>query len=109
MCMFCGETKPVLRIFIIDNKKTIEYCPNCLSIKAQNGRLNNLVPNLTFVDDITNKSGAIKYIAYDEHYTLNKDTLIRLITHTLTKDEFIILRNKYGNKYMLHDDFYNYD
>jgi len=104
--MFCGNMSPVLKTHIKDNTKTLEYCPYCLNVHVLTNKL-NLEPCMDFIDDITNKPGAIQYIAHNESYTLNVETLKRLITHTLTKKEYKILHDKYGDCYMLHEDFYD--
>jgi len=106
MCMFCGNTNPVLKIEITDKYGTIEYCPNCLCLYAYNNGI-DFVESPFFKDDITNTYGAICYHSFDETYFLSLETLKRLVCHNLTKEEYRILVNKYGeHKFMLHDDFY---
>lgn len=64
--------------------------------------------NPDFVDDITGENGAVKYETEGESYTLEKETMERLILCNLTPEEYFTLAEKYSpHNFSLHDDFYD--
>lgn len=110
MCMVCGNSTTV-DVMIIDKDSSRIYCPNCLATALGHDMV-NLCNNPSLTDDITGEKGAILYITYKEQYCLNRDTMKRLISHTLTSTEWKILHDKYVKPtgafmFMLHDDFYD--
>ena len=89
-----------------DKKGEHHLCPNCVAFALCNGEL-HLENDENLKDDITGKNGAVEFISGDEHYTLERETMIRLLCHNLEPDEWIILSKKYGaDKFQLHSDFY---
>ena len=94
---------------------------NNLAEKSATGELRNaLEENENFIDEITGKRGAIKFVSLNynhktEVYCLNKDTLIRFVNVNLKPIEYGILminhcgwnqNNEIRVPYELHDDFY---
>ena len=106
-CSICGENGEVLIVEITDKNGVKIYCPNCIIYSYMNGKL-HLENCSDFADDITGKFGAVKYKNFDEVYTLEKDTMTRLITRNLLPEEYFSLVTKYGaDKFLLHGDFYD--
>lgn len=109
MCDICKRNHRVIEITITDNNGSTHYCPNCIIIEASNGRL-KLTDNPNLICDITRKPGAVIFESLNEHYTLQSDIMMRLLTYNLTPNEWKTLIKKYNqNNYMLHDDFYDED
>lgn len=109
--MQCSKCKNALYedilITITDKNTETVYCPNCLLLEQLNGTL-ILENNPEFIDDITGEKGAIKYESKHESYTLEKETLARLILVHLTPEEYFALSAKYSpHNFSLHDDFYD--
>ena len=107
-CSKCGfEKHPSILVKITDNNGEAIYCPNCLLLHQLEGIL-KLKNNPNFIDDITGKKGAVKYEAEGESYTLEKETMERLILCNLTPEEYFALAEKYSpHNFCLHDDFYD--
>ena len=85
------------------------FCPNCLCLEVANRKL-KLENDETLRDDITGEYGAVEFCSCDEHYVLERETMIRLICHNLDPDEWMALADKYGeDKFELHSDFYDED
>lgn len=107
MCNACSSNSPIVKVTITDKNQVATFCHNCLAVKVINKEV-NFENNYKFICDVTKKPGAVKYESADETYILSSDILERLILHSLTKDEYFALIEKYGeNSYMLHDDFYD--
>ena len=108
-CKNCKCEAQILLIKLTDTNSTETYCPNCLALAFCENKL-NFQNNPNFIDDITGKPGAVKFESNDESYSLEKETMLRLISYNLKPNEYFALADKYGNdKYMLHDDFYTED
>lgn len=112
MCMLCGKSYTV-DIMVIDKNSTRTFCPNCLTVATLNNTL-MFENNKNIKDDITGEYGAILYIADREQYSVNRDTLRRLILCNLTPKEWNILNDKYVKphntfRFLLHEDFYDDD
>ena len=108
--MRCGNCEKDYDVNIIiklkDKMGEQSFCPTCLALMVYNNDL-YLENDISLKDDVTGKWGAVEYLSGDEHYVLEKGTMIRLICHNLKKDEYLILTKKYGSdKFQLHDDFY---
>ena len=108
-CDICGiEEYPRILTRIIDKNKKQVLCPFCVTKGVLDGTLDTLEEDPGFVDDITGQNGAIKISNGDDEYSLNKETLLRLLGHCLTKAEYKILTEKYSEEnYLLHEDFYD--
>ena len=105
-CEKCSFTHDVIIVEITDGVKILRLCPNCVAVSFLNNEL-SFINNPDFVDDITGKPGAVKYSCADEVYSLERRSMMRLISHNLRPCEYHALVKKYGaNKFMLHDDFY---
>lgn len=109
-CEICKrELEKCIDYCITDNEGEKHYCPNCITLKILQGEI-ELTNSKSLICDILKKQGAVKFSCMDEEYYLEKDIMIRLLTHNLTKQEYITLVSKYGDElYMLHDDFYTID
>ena len=110
MCIMCGESH-IVDVMIIDKDSTRTFCPNCLVTGIYNNYI-NFANNKNLTDDITGTKGAVAYIALNESYILNRETLRRLILNSLYPWEWKALNDKYikptGKFYfMLHEDFYD--
>ncbi len=60
--------------------------------------------------DICNYTNALSLTDHEDNITFNlcPNHLLQLITHSLGKEEVLILIKKYSNKtFYLHDDFYD--
>lgn len=90
------------------NDQIIEYCPTRRYIALLKGSLQEQLQNdSSLMDDVTGKPGAIRYNSKGETYCLEKDSMIRLLSHNLQPNEYMTLVQKYGsNQYLLHADFY---
>lgn len=108
-CEGCGlEGSPSFLTRIVSKNKEQVLCPLCVTRGVLDGTLDNLEEDPGFVDDITGQKGAIKISDGDDVYSLNKETLIRLIEHNLTKKEYKVLSKKYSkDNFHLHEDFYD--
>lgn len=110
-CKKClRNIKDNIIVNIIDRNGVKSYCPNCLSFELQTHNL-NIAEDINLDCDITRQPGAVIYKSGDELYVLNKKSMLRLLSYNLTPDEYKILKDKAGDKfmYMLHDDFYTED
>lgn len=109
-CWRCGWDKflPVLNK-LTDGAGRKVLCPNCTAILIAEREL-SFENDPKMNDDITGKTGAVEYMSGDERYVLECETMLRLLAHNLTKEEWKALTRKYGeNQYMLHEDFYAED
>jgi hypothetical protein len=114
-CCKCGENNKVILAEITDKNSSAVYCPNCLletiaNFEATKGsRETCFFENSDeFIDDITDEKGAVIYKSQDESYSLDAETMLRLIDHSLYPDEYFELADKYGyDKFHLHSDFYD--
>ena len=108
-CEKCGYVNPKGLVNIIDAKRTIVVCANCLAEMYYCDEL-QFENNMDFKDDITGLPGAVKYQAIDECYCLEKETMYRLITRNLKPEEYFALVELYGSEhFLLHDDSYTED
>ena len=119
MCFVCKRSMPV-DIHITDADGVKVLCPNHIIAEMAVGRL-KLKPVAHLKDELQGKSGAVHLVASGgkEDYTLNPDTMRRLINHGLYKAEWrglAKLRIEQGKAsgywdlpYMLHSDFYSED
>ncbi len=107
VCQECGYNKAEYIIIALKDKNGEQYlCPNCVAMKLCEGEL-YFENDMNLQDDITGEYGAVEFNTADEHYVLEKDTMIRLLCHNLEPDEWIALAKKYGeHKFQLHSDFY---
>lgn len=106
-CCVCGLNDLIVNTFSF-NEKSISYCPNCMRQAILDDSLKRTLENdVTLTDDITGKSGAVLLVSGNETYTLEKETMLRLVSYTLKPEEYAALFKKYGNAYMLHEDFYD--
>lgn len=110
-CMICGYNKVQnILVQLVDAEKTRIMCPNCI---AQAVALGNITfeADYNLIDDITGLPGAVQFCFSNdtEHYTLSPRAMIRLLAHDLRAHEWKALVAKYGEQYMLHDDFYTKD
>ena len=107
-CNNCKEKfNEIVTATITDKNGSTSYCMNCVTSLAVNDEL-KLENNMEFIDDITGKNGAVKYENLDEHYTLEKDTMRRLICNALEPEEYFALVKLYGaSQFQLHSDFYD--
>ena len=106
VCQKCGYNVESIVGTLKDKNGEQHLCPNCVAMMLCEGKL-HLENSENLKDDITGKSGAIAFISGDEHYTLEKETMMRLLSHNLDPDEWVALSEKYGeDKFMLHSDFY---
>lgn len=109
VCERCNRELGSMVSKITDGVKTIHLCPNCVAISFYNGNL-SFINNSEFIDDVTGKPGAVRYVSRNEEYYLERRAMMRLLTHNLRKAEYLALAAKYGaNQYMLHSDFYSQD
>ena len=108
-CENCKKECDAIMIKIKDAVRELNLCPNCLAISFLENEISFLNdPNL--VDDITGKPGAVEFVSHNERYVLERRAMMRLISHNLKKNEYLVLAKKYGaDKYMIHDDFYAED
>ncbi len=105
-CEKCSFTHEHIIVEITDAVKTIHLCPNCVAVSFLGNEL-SFINHPDFVDDVTGKHGAVRYVCGDEEYFLERRAMMRLISHNLRKNEYLVLAKKYGShKYMLHEDFY---
>lgn len=109
-CIHCGCNLERILISLTDAAKERIICPNCVAEEVISGNL-TFEPNYDLVDDITGLPGAVKFqfLGDSEHYTLAPRAMLRLLAHDLRPDEWTVLIDKYGDQYMLHDDFYTED
>ena len=108
-CIICGKSFNRIEATIKDKNSEKTYCPNCLIGEFIEGNL-NLENDLNLIDDITGEHGAVEYKSDHESYTLERETMLRLIAHDLDCDEYFALAKKYGaDMFHLHDDFYDPD
>lgn len=109
-CMHCGCKLERILVSLIDAAEERIICPNCIAAAVIAGNL-TFEPNYDLVDDITGLPGAVKFqfLGDSEHYTLAPRAMLRLLAHDLRPDEWMALIDKYGDQYMLHDDFYTED
>lgn len=107
-CSKCGMMLPdYLTMELADKNGSMAYCPNCITEAAYNDEL-SFVADDNLICDITGKPGAVRFVCEGETYTLNPDSMVRLVRHTLNPDEYFALTKKYSAaNYMLHDDFYD--
>ena len=106
-CSECGFDEKIVVISITDKNGSLEFCPNCLIKQFIENEL-SFENHPDFVDDVTGEKGAVKFESYDEVYVLEKERMLRLISHNLEPEEYFALAEKYGaNKYMIHEDFYD--
>lgn len=107
-CSVCGRKQNFINIKITDNNGPHVFCHCCLAIREQNSDIPTFENNMDFVDDITGTNGAVKYESGDESYSLDRETLRRLVFRHLTPNEWKILSNKYSpHNHALHEDFYD--
>ena len=104
-CMHCGYNTESVLVTFIDAAEVRTLCPNCFTAAVMAGDL-KFETNYDLVDDITGLPGAVKFDNKTEHYTLAPRTMLRLLAHDLRAHEWKALVAKYGEQYMLHDDFY---
>lgn len=109
VCEKCQKDYGKIIIRLRDKNGEQTFCPNCLAFTVSNGDL-KIENDKTLRDDVTGKFGAVEYCSLNERYTLEKETMIRLICKNLTPEEWFALKEKYGaDKFELHDDFYDED
>lgn len=108
-CEHCGYSIAHVVITLTDGVRSQMLCPNCIAYGILDNKI-SFTNNPNFIDDITRKSGAVRFEAYGESYTLERCTMMRLLAHNLHPAEYKALAKKYGaDKYMIHDDFYDED
>lgn len=88
-CDVCGKQngRVPINIIIKDGIKETVYCPNCMTRAFLENKL-NFVNDPSLIDDITGQAGAVEYIATQEHYVLEKEAMLRLISHSLRLSEY---------------------
>lgn len=101
------ETLDILRIEIESAAGVETYDPNTLLIHAIDHpeQVISLTPMPDQVSDVSNDA-AVLYRTDDLEIKLSPKELLRFIYHNLTAEEFFKLRDKYGDFYEIHDDFY---
>ncbi len=105
-CSKCGLNHDFLIVTLETISGDFKYCPNCLSIAAQNGFPHVLKGKE--ICDITGRPDAVKYVSFNETYCLTESVLLRLLNFNLHPDEYRALVSKYSvNNWLLHDDFYD--
>lgn len=105
-CMNCGYNKvPNIIVDLIDAAETRMMCPNCFTQAVAAGTL-TFEADCNLVDDITGLPGAVRFVNDFENYTLSPRAMLRLLAHDLRPQEWKALVAKYGEQFMLHDDFY---
>lgn len=105
-CMSCGYNKaPNILVTLVDAAETRILCPNCIAVAVASGTL-KFEADYNLVDDITGLPGAVKFLNDFENYTLSPRAMLRLLAHDLRAHEWQKLVEKYGEQFMLHDDFY---
>ena len=107
-CDYCNKkyTDSIIEIIKCVNKTHI-LCPNCRAIHIQNSSF-ELEEAIDLDDDILGTPGAVVFTSGDEEYYLKKDTMLRLLSHSLLPEEYKALK-KDCFQYMLHCDFYTKD
>lgn len=108
----CGNDCEVVLSSIDDGKEKIILCANDLlfyslgMIKDENLIKYLSDTNITQICEICGEE-AVLYKEYEAEMKLCNNHLHRLIKRNLSPEDFKILYNRYGNIFLLHDDFYD--
>ena len=106
-CSICGSEYEAIVSTVTDKKSSTNYCPNCLMFAVYEGTL-NVENEPLFVDEITGVQGAVLFDTHHARYVLDKDSFIRLVSHSLYPAEYKALVARHGTKeFHLHDCFYD--
>jgi len=123
-----SDTLPLLELRVDHAGGSLKTCPNgfaACAIWSQSGRKPDLpdsflgkgsetfniktlepVPGLA---SILSGKPAVRYRADDLDIALTPDELYRLASHSLSPDEYLALRDRYGMFHEIHEDFYDPD
>ena len=108
-CKVCGHKDEIALVSLKANGIEDVLCQNCLIMTVMDGSF-VLDNDENLIDDVTGEKGAISFESIDEHYTLEKSAMERLIKNSLLDYEYFALAEKYSpSNFMLHDDFYDPD
>lgn len=97
---------------IVTNAGVLRACYTCLYRHVKDDSLTlECIPELEC--EVTGELGAVIYTGFKnqntgktERYILNPETMKRLLTYSLTQEEYIKLYIRKGFQFMIHDLFY---
>lgn len=113
-CELCHNTYPKTAIItMIDNIGSLRACHNCLYKAIKNDLLAlEEIPELEC--ELSKELGAVIYTGYrnpetekTERYILNPESMKRLLTYSLNRQEHFKLYVRHGYQFMLHQDCYS--
>ena len=120
-CENCGYNEHKCVAQIVGSNGTVTLCLNCSAEKVYEylekgyewDKTLRFENSMDFIDEITGKPGAVKYIMEfedgdAESYVLEKSTMLRLLNYNLTPYEHAALVDKHTwEPFLLHEDFYD--
>ena len=112
-CELCETEYPENAIVnIVTNSGVLRACYTCLYRHVKDASLTlEYIPELEC--EVTGELGAVIYTGFKnqntgktERYILNPETMKRLLTYSLTQEEYTKLYIRKGFQFMIHDLFY---
>ena len=107
ICNHCKKEYPDLHICTITDQEGIQrYCHNCL-IKLCSKQSLDIQNNQAYLCEVTGED-AVKLQTGNKFYFLEKELMLRFLTHSLKPIEWKTLILIHGKEdYFLHSDFYS--
>ena len=107
MCNNCEQDNFLTDITLTDAERSITLCPACIEKMLRNGKL-NFTPDYKSACEITGAPGAVHYDSAGEQYTLNPETMHRLLNHSLRISEYrTLIKTRPRIPYELDTIFYS--
>lgn len=114
MCSKCDKNELMyLDIIIYKDDKTVvdRLCPNCMAETVYNHEFPRAKG--IYTSELSGAHGALKIVDAAESdepdiYFLLWSEAERLFRHELTPEEFFTLDKDHHDRYLIHDDFYDY-
>lgn len=89
-CSICGSKDERTISKTTDKYGSKYYCIECRVTHSCLGKF-NFKNNSKFIDDITGEKGAVKFEWLNETYVLEKERMVRLLSHELKSEEYFSL------------------
>jgi hypothetical protein len=96
-----------ITIHLLDQNGTHSYLPNDLMIAFIRDKLHETLKPIEGLSSICSGEPAVVYRTSETELALTPDEVRRLTFHSLNPQEFKAIRDKAGDIYELHDDFYD--